>query len=115
MITAGMSPIDMGRSLGAAGAQNVRLQLGAAGAQQAGIGAAGTDFSLPKSVPKGQHRSVPPAAGFATIGSGTDDRDRHHDAILLCCQTYLCRARILAGSCCGLRVVALMWAVFLSV
>jgi hypothetical protein len=51
MITAVMSPIDMARFLGAAGTQEVRPQLGTAEAEQARIGAAGTDFPLAKGVP----------------------------------------------------------------
>jgi hypothetical protein len=41
----------------AAGAQNVRPQLGTAEAEQAGIKAAGANFSLAKGMPEGQHRS----------------------------------------------------------
>jgi hypothetical protein len=84
MIIAVMSPIDMGQSLAASGAQKVCPQLGAAEAEQAGICAAGTDFSLPKSVPEGQHRFAPPVAGFTTIGSNMDNRDHSHGAVLLC-------------------------------
>ena len=96
-------------SLAAAGAQNVRPQLGTAEAEQAGIRAAGTNFSLAKGMPKGQHRSVPSAAGFTAVVSNMDDRNRCHNTVLLSCQTYLWRAKILAGCCRESSLVAPMW------
>jgi hypothetical protein len=73
----------MGQFLAAAGTQNVGPQLGAAEAQQTGIGTAGAGFSLAKSRPEGNHRIVPTAAGFTGIGgSRVRDRMRFHGAVL---------------------------------
>ena len=95
--------------LAAASAQNVRPQLRTAEAEQSGIRAAGANFSLAKGMPEGQHRSVPSAAGFTAIVSNIDDCDRCHDTVLLSCQTYLWRAKILAGCCRDSSLVAPMW------
>jgi hypothetical protein len=79
----------MALSLAAAGAQKVCPQLGAAEAEQAGIRATGTDFSLAKGMPEGEYRSVPSATGFATIG--IDMGDRHRRRHLSYCASKLFR------------------------